>query len=619
MILTTGIQNAPVVCRLELRTFLQDQDVTNLYILATDQMMRIKQDDLSSWFQLAAIHGRPYIPFDGVGVKGSFGGYCTHSSILFPSWHRPYLALFEQSLSKHVHEIAREYKDAADKERYLKAADRFRLPYWDWATEPTLPDIIAIQETVNVHLPNGSRASIKNPLFGYYFNPVYSDFGDGLPDEKTWEAWQSTYRYPTTTDAKAKSEPSLMQSTLKNNRLTLRDRTYNILTQIKDYGMFSHDASSGNEHPPAGFDSIEAIHNQIHGLTGRNGHMGVVDYAAFDPVFWMHHANVDRLFAMWQCLNPDAYVTPLKSEAGTFTRKPGEIENVESPLTPFRRTPDKFWKSNEVRDTKVFCYTYPELSKLDSVPAEEGRLRLSKDINRLYGPTVPAAQPVPKPLAPPASVPAPVGKGPSVPELSAPGPQTAPLPKATEKGPGSEKTTSSEHKPAPVSTSEDQQSHHEWLANIAVEKYAVKSTFFVHIFLGDIDDDHKKWGIHPNLVGTHVVFANNAEFTGCERCRHAHEKKKVVTGTIPLTGCLGTRLGGIYNLAPDKVTPYLQKNLHWRVQKHDGSAVDLKDVPSLKVSVGHAVAELSQTAHGFTSWGDIQLHAKVTRGRIGGA
>ena len=83
-----------------------------------------------------------------------------------------------------------------------------------------------------------------------------------------------------------------MQGTLKNNRLTLRDRTYNILTQIKDYNMFSHDASSGNEHPPAGFDSIEAIHNQIHGLAGRNGHMGVVDYAAFDPVFWMHHANV---------------------------------------------------------------------------------------------------------------------------------------------------------------------------------------------------------------------------------------------------------------------------------------------------------------------------------------
>lgn len=24
-----------------------------------------------------------------------FGGYCTHSSILFVTWHRPYVALFE--------------------------------------------------------------------------------------------------------------------------------------------------------------------------------------------------------------------------------------------------------------------------------------------------------------------------------------------------------------------------------------------------------------------------------------------------------------------------------------------------------------------------------------------
>jgi len=27
--------------------------------------------------------------------SGQFGGYCTHSSVLFVPWHRPYLALFE--------------------------------------------------------------------------------------------------------------------------------------------------------------------------------------------------------------------------------------------------------------------------------------------------------------------------------------------------------------------------------------------------------------------------------------------------------------------------------------------------------------------------------------------
>ena len=45
------------------------------------------------------IHGRPYRPWGGVAgdnnVQGGWQGYCTHTSILFGPWHRPYLALFE--------------------------------------------------------------------------------------------------------------------------------------------------------------------------------------------------------------------------------------------------------------------------------------------------------------------------------------------------------------------------------------------------------------------------------------------------------------------------------------------------------------------------------------------
>lgn len=45
------------------------------------------------------IHGRPYRPWGGVQGDNPAGwqGYCTHSSILFAPWHRPYLALFEVS------------------------------------------------------------------------------------------------------------------------------------------------------------------------------------------------------------------------------------------------------------------------------------------------------------------------------------------------------------------------------------------------------------------------------------------------------------------------------------------------------------------------------------------
>ncbi len=43
------------------------------------------------------IHGEPFKAWDNVkGISNwDFGGYCTHSSVLFAPWHRPYLALFE--------------------------------------------------------------------------------------------------------------------------------------------------------------------------------------------------------------------------------------------------------------------------------------------------------------------------------------------------------------------------------------------------------------------------------------------------------------------------------------------------------------------------------------------
>jgi tyrosinase len=109
-----------------------------------------------------------------------------------------------------------------------------------------------------------------------------------------FEDWKSTYRWPTPKTANAVSDENAMENNLDNNRLTLRDRTYNLLTQATAYEAFSNDGFLGSKTDPAFFDSLESIHGQIHGMTGKHGHMGVVDFAAFDPVFWMHHANVSE-------------------------------------------------------------------------------------------------------------------------------------------------------------------------------------------------------------------------------------------------------------------------------------------------------------------------------------
>jgi len=41
------------------------------------------------------------------------------------------------------------------------------------------------------------------------------------------------------------------------------------------------------------------LHGQVHVLTGGTQNMGAVPWAAGDPIFWMHHCNIDRLWASW--------------------------------------------------------------------------------------------------------------------------------------------------------------------------------------------------------------------------------------------------------------------------------------------------------------------------------
>ena len=97
--------------RQEISTFKDSGPAFDLYILSLQQFQQQNQSALLSYYQVAGdvpllvfdvwlltrgqgIHGRPYIAWDG--VQGAFQiGYCTHSSILFPTWHRPYVALFE--------------------------------------------------------------------------------------------------------------------------------------------------------------------------------------------------------------------------------------------------------------------------------------------------------------------------------------------------------------------------------------------------------------------------------------------------------------------------------------------------------------------------------------------
>src|SRR5216683_2521275 len=47
---------------------------------------------------------------------------------------------------------------------------------------------------------------------------------------------------------------------------------------------------------------LEGYHGSVHVWVG--GTMGAIPTAPCDPVFFMHHANIDRIWSQWQAANP---------------------------------------------------------------------------------------------------------------------------------------------------------------------------------------------------------------------------------------------------------------------------------------------------------------------------
>lgn len=60
-------------------------------------------------------------------------------------------------------------------------------------------------------------------------------------------------------------------------------------------------------------------------------------------------------------------------------------------LTPFWRAQGIYWKARDVRDTRTFNYTYPELVGFSSPPTSQQIQGLRLKINSTYGATAPIA------------------------------------------------------------------------------------------------------------------------------------------------------------------------------------------------------------------------------------
>ena len=140
--------------------------------------------------------------------------------------------------------------------------------------------------------------------------------------------WNETKRFPTSWDLNATSQNALIGPVLDNNRVSFQDRLYNLFTNYDNFTEFGNEAWMTPTVQNA--DSLESIHDAIHSIIGSNGHMTYLDYSAFDPSFFLHHAMIDRCFALWQAIYPDSYVEPMAAIEQTFTIRVGDVKDETS-------------------------------------------------------------------------------------------------------------------------------------------------------------------------------------------------------------------------------------------------------------------------------------------------
>ena len=133
------------------------------------------------------------------------------------------------------------------------------LPWWDWTLRPPrqngIPQIFA----------DTQAGGQPNPLAGFQIN---------LPN----------------------SRPALVRRTDRDpgppSELPTQADVNDALTRT-DWNDFT--------------EAVEDIHDRVHGWV--SGDMGVVGTAAFDPIFWSHHAMIDRMWWLWQARNGNGNIS----------------------------------------------------------------------------------------------------------------------------------------------------------------------------------------------------------------------------------------------------------------------------------------------------------------------
>lgn len=170
-----------------------------------------------------------------------------HGQPAFLPWNRAYLHRFELALRSTGYHVM--------------------LPWWDWVTVRRIPS--AYQ----------ALGAGENPLHSVDINAQALRQGRRGEGEQDDADEVRLARIPGTI-----REPGRGGSRLP----TARE-----IEAVMAYGDFASFSSK-----------LEDYHGNVHVWVG--GHMGDIQFAAYDPIFWAHHCMIDRLWWMWQLRHPQA-------------------------------------------------------------------------------------------------------------------------------------------------------------------------------------------------------------------------------------------------------------------------------------------------------------------------
>ena len=434
---------AAVPPRLEIRTCIQDPICLNIYLLALESIQTASTSSLLSHYRISGIHGTNFAWDGDTGGNYPSGlGYCYHGHRLFTTWHRPYLSLYEKALYDAATQIVQGFTDGDLKNRHIAALNTWRLPYWDWAMDASLPTVLgattASANVIVMKMQSGQlqNVSIRNPLYSYRLQ-ISNDPSVSIPQPPKQRRGTTveTVRSPVTRSGVYVNQPTATNNLMIQAGPSLRSSVVRTFSNIKDYNAFSSMADNG--------DSIEGVHGTVHVTVANFGHMRYVEHAAFDPIFYLHHANIDRLFAMWQAIYPNSYITNSTSAS----------PNENTPLVPFRKTDTEYWTSKSSRDTKAFGYTYPEL-----IGATQQSVITA--FNNLYGGSLPV-------------------------------------------GSGKRKRRAAD---TDGDTDDILTTYNDYVAHIKIANNAARTSFPVCLFLGEPITDPNDYASDPNYVGCFKVF-----------------------------------------------------------------------------------------------------------------